>query len=121
MFNKKYGNDLAEKVANHLEMIGPINNNHRDYCGTGFIFLNGNYIYTHFQDGEADLNNEINVPDKSSRGIVISFDSKIDFISWLSLQTDKTLSSAESSDDWYNNNQRITKERLLNALANKNT
>ena len=46
-----FGHSLARQVAHHLKKRGAIAYNHRDYCGTGLFYLNGEYLHTVVDDG----------------------------------------------------------------------
>ena len=52
-FDKEpYGLEFATKIANFLKKKGSlILNEHRDYCGVGFEFSKGTYIFGHVYDG----------------------------------------------------------------------
>ncbi len=110
-----YGKALAGAVAARLRETGSISNLlHRDYCGVGFAYHMGTYIYTHFNDGTPDL---IINEGKGPWGIIRTFASEHDFVNWLSVQTDASLSGSESNDPWYTNNQRITFAMLKQTLG----
>lgn len=104
-----YGKELAYSVANLLKTIGPIAEMHRDYCGVGFIYHNGVFIYTHFYDGEPNL---YPLDESGKSGVINRFVAEQDFVNWLSIQNDASLSGAETGDASYANNQRITQEKL---------
>ena len=104
-----YGKELANAVATLLKTIGPIAEMHRDYCGVGFVYHAGAFLYTHFHDGEPNL---YPLHESGKSGVIHRFSSEQDFVNWLSLQNDVSLSGAETGDSWYANNQRITLVKL---------
>ncbi|VAW72309.1 hypothetical protein MNBD_GAMMA10-370 [hydrothermal vent metagenome] len=111
---EKYGTLLSEQVYAYLMNKGNIAYNHYGYCGTGFVFFEGSILYTHIDEWllyESGVDYE-----KGGKyvGIIKAFKTSKAFISWLSEQTDETLSGKETADSWYINNQRITKNRLKN-------
>ncbi len=67
------------------------------------------YFIPIFHDGDPDLNHE---------SIIKYFNNPEDFIEWLSKQNDDSLSGKESNNEWYTNNQRITKNRLTILIEN---
>jgi len=101
-----YGHDLAKKVAKHLKLRGSIAHNHRDYCGTGLFYLEGEYLYTVVDDGHP-------VP-YYGRERGWSFGDLHSFAAWLSQQSDYSLSMADNPAVF--NNQTITRSRLEKAL-----
>ena len=123
--NNTYGRKLAEKVAEYLVGKGPVSYSHKDYCGVGFIYVNGEFAYTHFVEGAPDLDAQ-HIPDGGRKrrwasgfpsGVIAKFKSKNEFIEWLANQNDESLSGNESKNRWYVNNQRITRERLLDVVG----
>jgi hypothetical protein len=97
--SEKIGNQLAVQVANKLMNYSPFGYAHRDYCGTGFSYEAEVYRYGRIVDGYFDET-------------LLQFKSRNEFINWLALQDNETLSGKEE-EDFYYNNQRITRERLL--------
>ncbi len=95
-----YGKELAKKVADYLEKGGAIGNVHRDYCGMGLIAQDNIYYYCSIFDGYF-LEDDIRF-------------TKEDFIDWLAVQNDYTMSLKEKGNAWDTDNQVITKERLVN-------
>jgi len=109
-----YGKELANAVATHLKEIGPIAEMHRDYCGTGFVYQADAFIYTHFHDGDPNL---YPLHKSGMSGVIHRFSSEQEFVNWLSLQNDASLSASGSEDTWYANNQRVTLEKLKRAVG----
>jgi len=110
-----YGKELANAVATHLKEIGPIAEMHRDYCGVGFAYQAGAFIYTHFHDGDPDLKP---LHKSGMSGVIHKFSSEQEFVNWLSLQNDASLSGSwAGASDWYTNNQRITLVKLKRAIG----
>lgn len=101
-----YGADLAGRVADHLVNVGSIRYAHKEYCGMGLGYQNGKFVYAEVNDGSL----EEDCP-------AASFTHREAFVTWLAAQSDETLSGREKDDGWYPNNQRITRERLENCLA----
>lgn len=92
------GVELATKVADAL-MHGSIGHSHRDFCGMGLEYSNGQYIYGALWDGGMDK------PEQS-------FTSRQAFIDWLSIQSNASLANIQTEDTFYWGNQVITRERL---------
>ena len=76
--NPTYGRDLAERVALLLDRGGQIADCHAYYCGTGFVLENGRYCWAHIDDG---------YPGEELK----SFESRDEFVNWLSEQSDESL------------------------------
>ena len=108
---QKFGEALAFNVVQYLIKRKQISNYHKEYCGTGFYFDGQNFFYTHFFDGYPDLEHYQNSENRYS-GIISIFHEIAEFQDWLTNQSDKKLSGAESQDDFYSYNQRITKLKL---------
>jgi len=102
-----YGELLSRDIAKYLKTFGQICNTHRDYCGTGLFYhtntnthTNGHFTYSYVNDGYCDTTIQ-DFPDEES------------FVSWLSSQSDYTMSGVnEETHSFYLNNQRITREML---------
>lgn len=108
---QKFGETLAFNVVQYLIKHTQISNYHKEYCGTGFYFDGQNIFYTHFFDGYPDLEHYQNSENRYS-GIISIFHEIAEFQDWLANQSDRKLSGAESQDDFYSYNQRITKLKL---------
>jgi hypothetical protein len=98
-----FGHELASKVAEALHQ-GSIGHNHRDYCGMGLEYRDGLYCYGSLWDGGMDK------PEQS-------FANKQTFISWLSKQSNASLSNVNKADAVYWGNQVITRDRLEQFLT----
>lgn len=110
----RYGKQLATAVANRLKEVGQISESHRDYCGVGFAYHAGAFIYTHFNDGDPDLSP---LAKSGMSGIIYRFSSEQEFVNWLSLQNDASLSGSGVGNSWYENNQRVTFVKLKRAVG----
>ena len=117
----KYGKNLADKVFSYLESGSEISHSHYGYCGVGLIMMDDVIHYTHIDEWLTYREGVIYQPGGKYLGIIKSFTSKNEFVTWFSLQTDSSLSGNETGDDWYIGNQRITRCRLEMALSIKNT
>lgn len=102
MQTKPYGTAVAQKVANYLENGGFIAYSHREYCGMGLIYDSKvkKYVYGSVQDGVNFYPENV-------------FQNAKDFVEWLAAQSDESL-SGKDTDEFTQNNQRITLERLTN-------
>jgi hypothetical protein len=108
---RRYGTDLAAAVADYLQAGGAIAEAHRDYCGTGLCFHGGRFVYDDVEDAVfRSLRSSTNEP-------LAAFPDRQSFIAWLGGQSDDTLSGKERGEPFYGN-QRITRRRLEEALAN---
>lgn len=91
---------------------------HRDYCGVGLRYADGEYIYGELSDGELpstrELESWLSVPESMERRI---FESRDVFVAWLSEQTDQSLYGEDLQPQWLVGNQRLTVGRLV-AFAN---
>ncbi|TCS32441.1 hypothetical protein EDC30_1235 [Paucimonas lemoignei] len=113
MSTEPYGRELAEAVANRLERGDILAYGHRDYCGIGLRYADGEYIYGEVSDGElpsrAQLSKWTDVPAQMERRV---FSSRNLFVSWLADQSDESLHGRELQDKWLVGNQRLSKRRL---------
>ncbi len=93
-----YGNELANNVAEKLTKSKQdgIYFSHRDYCGLGIFYHEEKFILSTVYDGYG------------MDTILAESDSKLEFISWLSHESDQSMSLY--GDKF--NNQTITKLRL---------
>jgi hypothetical protein len=98
-----FGAVLADQVADALDRGVAVTYTHRDYCGMGMVRRPGGYTYGQVYDGDL-LDGTV-------------FPTRAAFVAWLADQSDATLSGREGPlpFDW--DNQRITRVRLLEALA----
>jgi len=102
---KPVGVELANAVAERLDAGKDLAYSHAYYCGMGFTKYGDSYIYASVQDGEVDTpqyGDTFFSSLESDGGKV--FESRAQFIEWLSIQTDSSLHG--------NGNQNITLERL---------
>lgn len=113
MSTAPYGKELAEAVANRLERGDVLAYGHRDYCGVGLRYADGEYIYGEVSDGELPSSAELSiwtaVPAQMERRI---FSSRNLFVSWLADQSDESLHGRELQDEWLVGNQRLSRRRL---------
>ncbi|WP_224241791.1 hypothetical protein [Hyalangium gracile] len=112
--NTPYGEELANRVADFVSRNYCIAYSHRDYCGTGFFYLNGRFVYDHVTDGRGDFEGMSKLEDA-----IALFPDRASFVAWLAQQSDESLSGKEKGDPWYTDNQRITRARLEQVLATK--
>jgi hypothetical protein len=106
------GADLATRVARNLEAGQVLAHSHRDYCGTGMRYADGEYIYGQVYDGLLPSTAEARhgqLDDDEDRK---TFVERSEFISWLASQTDRSLSGEGLSQEWQRHNGRVTIERL---------
>lgn len=98
--SNSYGTVLAaqviDKLKNTSEVYEGLYHSHRDYCGLGLFYENDLFKLTTVYDGYG--------PEST----IISFDSKVEFIEWLALENDQSMSLYGEKF----NNQTITKIRL---------
>ena len=107
----KFGMELAHRVAIKLKTQGISSGlfySHRDYCGHGLIYRNGQFILVEVYDG---------FPDQSE--FLATWDSEKEFVRFLAGLSDFTCSGADATsklfytnDSFSLNNQRITKDWL---------
>ncbi|TVZ39013.1 hypothetical protein P886_3400 [Alteromonadaceae bacterium 2753L.S.0a.02] len=102
------GVELSRNVARKLRSGKSIYNQHRDYCGHGLTYKEGKYCFIVVHDGWLGYSE-----------VIASFDSEESFVSFLSRQSDFTLSGASmqepvfyTEDRFLLNNQRLTKKAL---------
>ena len=102
------GPELAEVMAIFLQRGLVLCYRHRDDCGMGLRFADGKFIYGHASDGVLPSPSELHQWgwNDSER---MEFDSSTAFVSWLSAQTDLSLSAEP-------NTQRLTRSRLVKAM-----
>ena len=112
---RKYGMELSQRVADFLMQKGDICYSHRDYCGVGFCFRNGEFLYDYVYDGAIGGG----PPYPSCPSPIKRFSQRSAFVAWLSEQSDESLSGAEEPVEALPlcNNQRITRERLEKHVA----
>ena len=93
-----FGMDLANKVLGKLMSDSDgLYFSHRDYCGVGIYYLDDKIVIGEVNDGMGPY------------PVLISFDAQLEFVNWLSIQTDQSMSLCCRNSF---NNQTITKIRL---------
>mmetsp|Transcript_20314 Transcript_20314/g.63686 ORF Transcript_20314/g.63686 Transcript_20314/m.63686 type:complete len:229 (-) Transcript_20314:96-782(-) len=106
-----YGVDLARLVADTLEQGSNLAYEHRDYCGIGLSFDTAKG----FLMGEVNDGYPVGFQG-SDLGVQNIWHNKGEFVQWLSLQSDYSLSGYALTNPegcaWIQGNQRITRERL---------
>lgn len=117
---KVYGQEFAKQVYAYLNCHRVIRYHHMGYCGTGFVLHDDKILYTHFDEWDLYSRGEIYKEGGEYIGIIKSFFSGEEFINWLAQQSDESLSGKESADNWYIDNQRITRQRLEYLLNGNN-
>lgn len=100
------GTELASRIASYLEGGLIVAFRHKEYCGLGLRFAGQRFIYGHVMDGELPTSEEL-LAMHWNPGERQEFASREEFVSWLASQTTVTLIG--------DNNQRLTKRRLLDA------
>ena len=102
------GLELADVTAERLKLGKGLFNNHRDYCGHGLDYINGKYTLLEIHDGNPDWSE-----------VIAEWETKTDFVNFLSRQSDWSLSGANKDEALFYtdnlfllNNQRLTKEIL---------
>jgi hypothetical protein len=110
------GADLARRVVERLIKDGDKNGlwfSHRDYCGHGLMYSLGQFHLIEVYDGFAD----------DSR-LIRSWSNEESFRVWLGKQSDYSLSGADDSQPellantmFELNNQRLTKERMIDYVT----
>jgi hypothetical protein len=98
-----YGAALANAVADALDRGVAVTYTHRDYCGMGLCRTGGDYEYGPVYDG--------NLYDGAK------FPTHDAFVAWLAAQSDATLAGREDPAPFNWDNQRITRARLMEAIA----
>lgn len=112
---KPYGIAFAERVARKLSEGGSVYYKHRDYCGMGLWCEDGWFCYDEVWDCGPMPVQEL-LPTADKRGARF-FDTRHAFVEWLAVQSDHSLSGLELKDEWLQQNQRITRERLETELG----
>ena len=89
---------------------------HRDYCGHGLVYMDDCICLVEVYDGYAH-----------EGSVLKKWDIKTEFIDWLAVQSDYSLSGSEQSErelhtinKWRLNNQRLTRARFLDYLSRGN-
>lgn len=115
------GVNVAKAVANSLEQGAVLAYTHRDYCGVGLRYADGEYIYGEVTDGDLPSTKQLqswpSIPQQMERQ---TFGSRDAFVSWLSEQSDQSLSGERLHPEWLVGNQRLTLSRLI-AFVNDNS
>jgi hypothetical protein len=109
----RYGIDLATSVADYLMSGGVIAEAHREYCGTGLCFHKGRFIHDEVEDAR------FRSIASSDAQPLAAFPDRAAFIAWLAEQSDESLCGRERGNPWYVDNQRITRHRLEEELAQR--
>src|SRR4030095_5622855 len=109
---RPYGTSVARQVALALKEGRELRDQHRDYCGHGFVFRDGRFQLVEFGDGYA-----IHKP-------IAEWATEKEFVAFLAQQSDYGCSGGDPSapifhedDPWLLNNQRITEARLQKFVA----
>jgi hypothetical protein len=114
---KPLGAALAErlwhKLTNEMPGNGVIYDHHRDFCGQGLIRTEDGVMLADVQDGGAYFGPTI-----------AEWKTEKDFVAFLARQSDFSMSGWDAGepaffteDDWYRNNQRLTRAVLERYLA----
>lgn len=112
------GKDIAAKVADRLEKGEELVYRHRDYCGMGLRFVENVFVYGEAQDGYILAPVEISTWSKPPESWEYrTFAGREDFIRWLAVQTDESLSGIDVPKKGTANNQRLTIKRLADFAA----
>lgn len=101
------GIELAVKVADALQ-YNSIGYSHRDFCGMGLEYRDGQYRYGALWDGGMDS------PEQT-------FTDRDSFVDWLGRQSNATLANIHKEDSFYWGNQVITRQRLEEFLTYSRT
>ena len=110
------GAELAKKVVGRLVKDADKSGlwfSHRDYCGHGLMYSSGQFHLIEVYDGYADYSRPLH-----------SWDDENAFRAWLGNQSDYSLSGADDSQPellanstFDLNNQRLTKQRMVDYVA----
>ncbi len=95
-YGKRLSNGVAEKLAKSTSEYEGLYFSHRDYCGIGIFVQKEKFVLSTVYDGYG------------VDSIIAEFDSKSEFIEWLSNESDQSMSLFGEKF----NNQTITKLRL---------
>ena len=106
------GTRLATQAADTLETGAVLADSHRDYCGTGLRFADGEYIYGQVYDGRFPTNSEAPTWLEAWDVERKVFPQRHEFIAWLGVQSDDSLSGKTLPESWQRNAGRLTIERL---------
>jgi hypothetical protein len=101
--NEPFGMGLARKVVERLKHRS-FGYGHRDYCGMGFEYSGGMYLYGGLWDGVMEERARV-------------FASEEELVEWLAGQSDASMARLEEVDDFYWGNQTVTKARLEEFVA----
>lgn len=112
--NPTVGRDLATLVVDTLDRKKYLIYAHRDYCGMGLAKDGEFYVYDAVYDGFPPC---AKAKSMGSSGERIVFDSREEFIAWLSEHTDDSLSGDNLPGSFYRGNQRLTITRLREFCA----
>lgn len=92
-----FGIELATAVAVKLCTGESLGYGHRDYCGMGMDYNEGQYRYGEIWDGYLEP--------------ALSFAGQHDFVEWLAVQSTASLARLDD-EDFYQGNQIISRTRL---------
>lgn len=95
-FGKALVLGVAKKLMENPSESGGLYHSHRDYCGMGLYVLEGTFTLGAVNDG------------RGPHPVVASFESEPEFVQWLAMQSDQSMSLYGEKFD----NQTITKIRL---------
>ena len=95
-YGKRLSSDVAEKLAKSTSEFEGLYFSHRDYCGIGIFIQKGTFILSTVYDGYG------------IDSIIAAFNSKSEFIEWLSNESDQSMSLFGEKF----NNQTLTRLRL---------
>ena len=98
-----YGEKLARGVATVLQTGVVIAYNHRDYCGLGLSFEDGEFRYGEVHDG---------FPGEPRA----RFATRERFVEWLAAQSDESLAGRDE-EPFARGNQRLSRARLQEAIS----
>ena len=100
------GIELAGIVADRLEAGMVLKFGHRDYCGIGLRYAEGEYICGEVNDGHLPSRSELEGYWQEGGGIErMTWSSKSYFVAWLFSQSDESMSGSELINKWLRNNQ----------------
>jgi len=103
-----YGVELAKKVVEKIRTFPMMCSSHKEYCGIGLLYYNGTYYIGRVYDGWVDIREPVLYKTKSEKAL----------IKLLAKQSDATMSGTipgsvlYETNDFFQNNQRITKALL---------
>ncbi len=112
------GQELARAVAQALQGGKILAETHRDYCGIGLAWLQGQFICAEVFDGEITTPQMAqNMRSRGENPEFQAFPDEAAFFAWLAAQSDASLSGRELPNSWAHDNQRLTIARLQAFVA----